>query len=866
MTKAISCWAVLGVAVLSACISPPTTRLCSTGIYCPEDKECGAVQAVCLDNPCGNGLVDSGEQCDDGNILPGDGCSPSCQIEKCGNGTLDPGEVCDDGNTKGGDGCSKDCLSLEKCGNGIVDRDAGEVCDDGNTNDGDGCNKTCTSTEVCGNGIVDTEVGEVCEPPGVGGCSADCRSTGKCGNGIIDPGEECDNGLTNNNDNADCRSDCVINRCGDGRPNTTGTHHEDCDGGPLTADHTRTAVPTETATCNIDCTTPACGDGKVNHSFTPAGATVPEQCDNGAGDNADNADCTAACQLNVCGDGHTNTVGPLHREGCDDGNRIDSDACTNACVAKACGDGIVGPGEECDLGSKNSDTGACLSSCLLAKCGDGKVEAGVEECDGTAGLQPCAANCRQQKCGNGIIDPGEECDNGAANNDSGDCRSDCILNRCGDGHVNTLGSHQEDCDAGPVAAPGSHNVTPTESATCNVNCATPSCGDGIINHKFVTIVGPPARVEQCDPPSALTLCSNACQFEHCGNGILDPGEECDGLIGLQPCSSTCLQERCGNGIVDPGEECDNGGANSDSGDCRSDCVINRCGDGHVNTLGTNKEDCDTAPVAGSGVRTVTPTESSTCNIDCTTSTCGDHKTNASAGEQCDNGTANNTDDNDCTAACKRNVCGDGRQDTKGLIKELCDDGPQNGEPCDYDNETCTRCNSTCTGLVSPGGPFCGDAVTNGPEVCDQGGFLNGALCEYGSLFCLSPVLSTICKADCTGFIPNPNGPFCGDAIVEAQFHEQCDPGGGLTPVDTTTCDSDCSVVACGDGHVNLAAGEVCDDGNASTCGTCSADCTTVTAGGDCGKGVGCMSDADCKSGKCIGAGPAMIGPPGACAP
>src|SRR5204863_774110 len=30
---------------------------------------------------CGNGMIDPGEQCDDGNKAPGDGCSHLCQIE-----------------------------------------------------------------------------------------------------------------------------------------------------------------------------------------------------------------------------------------------------------------------------------------------------------------------------------------------------------------------------------------------------------------------------------------------------------------------------------------------------------------------------------------------------------------------------------------------------------------------------------------------------------------------------------------------------------------------------------------------------------------------------------------------------------------
>ena len=47
----------------------------------------------------------------------------------CGNGVLDPGEVCDDGNTIGGDGCRADCKGREKCGDGLID--VGEVCLEG---------------------------------------------------------------------------------------------------------------------------------------------------------------------------------------------------------------------------------------------------------------------------------------------------------------------------------------------------------------------------------------------------------------------------------------------------------------------------------------------------------------------------------------------------------------------------------------------------------------------------------------------------------------------------------------------------------------------------------------------------------------
>jgi cysteine-rich repeat protein len=40
-------------------------------------------------------------------------CRPDCTIPRCGDGILDGGEVCDDGNNVGGDGCAADCHSLE---------------------------------------------------------------------------------------------------------------------------------------------------------------------------------------------------------------------------------------------------------------------------------------------------------------------------------------------------------------------------------------------------------------------------------------------------------------------------------------------------------------------------------------------------------------------------------------------------------------------------------------------------------------------------------------------------------------------------------------------------------------------------------
>ncbi|MDY0003249.1 MAG: DUF4215 domain-containing protein, partial [Polyangia bacterium] len=67
------------------------------------------VNLNCGGGTCGDGVINTGEQCDDDNTTGGDGCSATCQIEVCGYGVVDVGEECDDGNTVPGDGCSATC-------------------------------------------------------------------------------------------------------------------------------------------------------------------------------------------------------------------------------------------------------------------------------------------------------------------------------------------------------------------------------------------------------------------------------------------------------------------------------------------------------------------------------------------------------------------------------------------------------------------------------------------------------------------------------------------------------------------------------------------------------------------------------------
>lgn len=67
-----------------------------------------ALLAPDCDEPiCGNGIVETGELCDDGNKVDSDECANDCT--RCGNGVVDEGEECDDGNHVGHDDCSPQC-------------------------------------------------------------------------------------------------------------------------------------------------------------------------------------------------------------------------------------------------------------------------------------------------------------------------------------------------------------------------------------------------------------------------------------------------------------------------------------------------------------------------------------------------------------------------------------------------------------------------------------------------------------------------------------------------------------------------------------------------------------------------------------
>lgn len=56
---------------------------------------CGARSELDAAFLCGNGLLEEGERCDDGNRIDHDACDNACRVRTCGNAVLDKGEQCD---------------------------------------------------------------------------------------------------------------------------------------------------------------------------------------------------------------------------------------------------------------------------------------------------------------------------------------------------------------------------------------------------------------------------------------------------------------------------------------------------------------------------------------------------------------------------------------------------------------------------------------------------------------------------------------------------------------------------------------------------------------------------------------------------
>ena len=206
---------------------------------------------------CGDGVVDPGESCDDGDQSDEDDCLTTCEAARCGDGFVQAGvEGCDDGNQVSGDGCEPGC-GFGECGDGL--RQGDEACDDGNNSNTDACLATCVAAR-CGDGFV-LEGVEACDD----GNAVDtdvCRSNcvaARCGDGVVQAGvEQCDDGNEVATDGCD---ECFL-----------GMLPEDCKGVTVLQEASRNV---KMGQGEVECDLELPEAGQWSRFAGPAGTTMP---------------------------------------------------------------------------------------------------------------------------------------------------------------------------------------------------------------------------------------------------------------------------------------------------------------------------------------------------------------------------------------------------------------------------------------------------------------------------------------------------------------------------------------------------------------------------------------------------------------
>jgi cysteine-rich repeat protein len=306
------------------------------GTIAPARRWAAAI--VTYRSRCGNGIVDAGEQCDEGDTLDGDCCSGTCQFEAAGSLCRAEAGVCDVAETC--TGASPTCPADAFAPAASTCRAATDLCDASETCDGASADCPAdgflSAGAVCRAAAGACDVAESCTGAGAT-CPADAfapaATTCRAATDLCDASETCDGA------SADCPADGFVSagtRCRDAAgvcdlsESCTGTSAE-CPADAKSSAVCRAATDACDAAERCDGRAAECPPDGVVAAGTICRAAgdlcdVPESCD-GTG-----RSCPA--------DGIVDTDGDGMRDGCD--NCV---ADTNEGQADGDGDDV---GDACD--------------------------------------------------------------------------------------------------------------------------------------------------------------------------------------------------------------------------------------------------------------------------------------------------------------------------------------------------------------------------------------------------------------------------------------------------------------------------------------------------------------------------------------
>ncbi|MBL8602123.1 MAG: hypothetical protein JNK72_09370 [Myxococcales bacterium] len=453
---------------------------------------------------CGNNTTEMGEECDDGNVRPGDGCSASCRTELAQGASCTTSDQCRTGFCVDGVCCGSACAGqCEVCNaTGSVGtctavsgapRNGRPACAGGESV----CAGTCDGTlrERCGYPGMSTACGAASCMNGSATAQAGCNGLGACIPGSV--------------------TLCAPFVCGETACRTSCASDTDCTTGNY---------------CNAMM--------RCVPKLPPGGAcTGANQC--ASGNCVDGVCCNTACngQCEACNlDGSAGT-------------------CTAAVGApRGARTACAGAGTACGGRCDGTQRTACVFpdntvSCRSASCSEGAATTAAT-CDGMGACpapstSPCApyacgeAGCLTRCSTNDDCAAGNICENGMCTGrrpNGGMCQgaSECESGHCVDGVCcNTACNGQcEACDTAGMLG------------TCNAVTGRP-------HGARTACQGEGACGAVCDGSNRMACAfpgaSTACRSATCEGGVATAGANCDGM-GACPAAMTtdCMGYACGD--------------------------------------------------------------------------------------------------------------------------------------------------------------------------------------------------------------------------------------------------------------------------------------------------------------------------------